>query len=418
MTLYQTTVAPPHHLLVLNSGSSSLKFAVYPLAAGEDPWLSGKLTRIGLADGQFTVTDSQQQTRMSRHDLPNPATALTVLFDWLNAQPGLRLGAVGHRLVHGGSAYRNPQRVTPQLLTHLRPLIPFAPDHLPAEISLIEAIMSRYPDLPQVVCFDTAFHQTMPDRAKRLPIPRHLADEGLVRYGFHGLSCEYVMSQLAQEAGSLVAGGRVILGHLGNGASMTAGWQGKSIETTMGFTPTGGLMMGTRSGDLDPGVLLYLLRANGSPDDSTDGHQDAPGLSRLLNDESGLRGVSDLSSDMTELLEQAPHCPPAAEAIELFCYLAKKQLGGLAAVLNGIDTLIFTGGIGENAPSIRAAICDNLDFLGIKLDPDRNAAHAPIISPDGHTPVVRVMPTNEERMIARHTRQVLSTALQPYSQLL
>ncbi|MCY7355980.1 MAG: acetate/propionate family kinase [Rudanella sp.] len=414
MTPDKKSAAQRHHLLVLNGGSSSLKFAVYELNGDEEVWLSGKLTRIGLPDGQFTTIDANHQTHTTQHDLPDHTTALAVLFDWLHAQPNLQLSAAGHRLVHGGPTYRVPQRVTPQLLANLRSLIPFAPDHLPAEINLIEAVIRLYPDLPQVVCFDTAFHQTMPDRAKRLPIPRHLADEGLIRYGFHGLSYEYVLGQLAREAGGAVAQGRILLAHLGNGASMAAVRQGESIDTTMGFTPTGGLMMGTRSGDLDPGVLLYLLRSDGGPaaavrpDDSANGHLAAPGLSRLLNDESGLRGVSGISSDMAELLEQAPQSAPAAEAIELFCYLAKKQLGGLVAVLNGLDTLVFTGGIGENAPAIRAGICAQLDFLGIALDAQRNADNAAVISPEGHTPVVRVIPTNEELMIARHTRQILA----------
>ncbi|AUD07419.1 acetate/propionate family kinase [Spirosoma pollinicola] len=397
----------PYQLLVLNSGSSSLKFALYVIGDREELWLSGKLTRIGLTDGHFTRTVGAHQTQMIHCNLPDHTTALTVLFDWLHEQPDLRLNAVGHRLVHGGSLYKTPQPVTPRLIADLRLLIPFAPDHLPAEIGLIEAIGGLYPDLLQVACFDTAFHQTMPEVAKRLPIPRHLADEGVARYGFHGLSYEYVMSQLAEKAGWATANGRLLLAHLGNGASMTAVRQGESIDTTMGFTPAGGLMMGTRSGDLDPGVLLYLL---------AHGYADAAALSHLLNDESGLTGVSDISSDMEELLEQVPHSPHAAEAIDLFCYLARKQLGGLIMVLNGLDTLVFTGGIGENSPAIRAAICKNLDFFGIVIDPQRNEANAEIISPEGHKPEVRVIPTNEERMIACHTRQVLMATTQPVSE--
>ena len=390
-------------VLVLNSGSSSLKFAVF--AADERGWLSGKLTRIGLPDGRFEAMNDDHQIYCSHHDLPDQQTALTILFNWLETQPNAQFGAVGHRLVHGGATYRTPQRVTGELLAVLRSLIPLAPDHLPAEIKLIESVSRLYPDLPQVVCFDTAFHQTMPDHATRLPLPRQLIDEGLLRYGFHGLSYEYVLNKLEQEAGTEVAQGRVLMAHLGNGASMAAVRQGKSLDTTMGFTPTGGLMMGTRSGDLDPGVLLYLLRNK---------QMNATSLSHLLNAESGLRGVSGLSSDMQELLKQEAHSQAAAQAIDLFCYLAKKQIGALATVLNGLDTLVFTGGIGENAPAIRARICDQLEFLGITLDPERNKTNAAVISPDGHTPVVRIIPTNEEIMIARHTWQLL-TLNQPHS---
>jgi acetate kinase len=399
--------ANQNQLLVLNSGSSSLKFALYDLTSThETRRLWGKLTRIGLPDSRFVVSfdnyadgeSGRVEPRTKTLNLPDSAAAGAWLLNWLAQQPDVRLGAVAHRLVHGGSAYKNPQCVTPALLAGLRPLVPFAPDHLPAEISLIETVQQQHQDLPQMVCFDTGFHQTMPNRAKRLPIPRHFADEGLVRYGFHGLSCEYVMRQLATNAGPAAAQGRVVVAHLGNGASMTAVRDEKSVETTMGFTPTGGLMMGTRTGDLDPGAVLYLLRNK---------HLDTEMLSQLLNHESGLQGVSGLSSDMQELLDNAAHCPPAANAIELFCYLAKKQLGALVAVLNGVDTLIFTGGIGENAPEIRANICAELDFFGIVLDPKRNAENEPIISPDNSRATVRVIPTNEELMIFRHARDVL-----------
>ena len=386
-------------VLILNGGSSSLKFALYETDGIETPVFSGRLTRIGQPDGQFTVDWPGSEPRTGLINLPDHASAGQWLLDWLGQQPGIRLGAVGHRLVHGGMTYRTPQLVTPDLLTGLRPLIPFAPDHLPNAIRLIEAVSHRYPDLPQIVCFDTAFHQTMPDQAKRLPLPRNLADEGLMRYGFHGLSCEYVLSQLDP----VTAPGRVIVAHLGNGASLTALLNGQSVDTTMGFTPTGGLMMGTRTGDLDPGVLLYLLTSN---------RMDVSTLSRLLNKESGLRGVSGLSSDVRELLEAAPHNPHAAEAIDSFCYIAKRHLGALVAVLNGLDTLVFTGGIGENAPAIRAGICSQLDYLGITLDSERNVSNAPVISPDGSPVTVRVIPANEELVIARHTREVLSNVNQ------
>lgn len=385
----------PSQLLVLNSGSSSIKFAVFDL--DERRIASGKLTRIGQEAGQFVRTD-QGQTHCDALALPDHAVALDVLFDWLHQQTNLQIGAVGHRMVHGGERYWTPQRVTPGLLADLRSLVPLAPDHLPAEISLVEAVAARYSRLPQVVCFDTAFHHAMPALARQLPVPRHLAEEGVKRYGFHGLSYDYVMGRLRQEAGEAVANGRVLVAHLGNGASMAAMLNGKSRDTTMGFTPTGGLMMGTRTGDLDPGVLLYLLNHRGI---------DRSKLTHLLNDESGLLGVSGRSADMQELLQHEAYEPAAAEAIALFCYLAVKQLGALVTVLNGLDTLVFTGGIGENAPTIRARICERLAYLGITLDPVRNQGHEAIISPVGHGPVVRVIPTDEEIMIARYTRQVL-----------
>ena len=386
------------HLLVLNSGSSSLKFALYDMVGVETPVFSGKLTRISQPDGQFTVHLPSNEHRTEPTSLPDHASAGQWLLNWLGQQPGIQPGAVGHRLVHGGAMYQTPRRVTPDLLAGLRTLIPFAPDHLPNAIGLIEAVGHRYPELPQVVCFDTAFHQTMPECARQLPLPRRFRREGLVRYGFHGLSCEYVLSQLDAATGP----GRVIVAHLGNGASMTAVLNGQSLDTTMGLTPTGGLMMGTRTGDLDPGVLLYLL---------TNDRMDASALRQLLNNESGLRGVSELSSDVRELLEAAPDNPHAADAIDLFCYIAKKHLGALVAVLNGLDTLVFTGGVGENAPAIRAGICSRLDYLGVTIDPVRNIRNAPVISPDGSRVTVRVIPTNEELMIARHTR-VLSNANQ------
>lgn len=384
-------------LLILNSGSSSLKFALYETGADKIR-MSGKLTRIGQPDGHFSVSTNGGPCT-EPVDLPDHAAAGNWVFDWLLKQPGSRLDAVGHRFVHGGTMYQSPQRVTPALLAGLRPLIPFAPDHLPAELSLIETVGRRYPDLPQVVCFDTAFHQTLPDYARQLPLPRRFRDEGLVRYGFHGLSCEYVLSQLDPATAS----GRVIVAHLGNGASMTAVLHGQSVDTTMGFTPAGGLMMGTRTGDLDPGVLLYLL---------TNNQLNAPALSHLLNNESGLLGVSALSADMQELLEAAPANPRAAEAIRLFGYVAKKHLGALVAVLNGLDTLVFTGGIGENAPAIRASLCAQLDYIGVAIDPVRNARNESVISPDNSRVTVRVIPTNEELMIARHTRNLLSTVNQ------
>jgi acetate kinase len=305
--------------------------------------------------------------------------------------------AVGHRLVHGGPDHTAPERVTPTLLNTLRRLVAFAPLHLPSELMGIDAVASHFPDLPQVVCFDTAFHRSMPELAQRFPLPRALWNEEVRRYGFHGLSYEYIVATLGN-----VARGRVLIAHLGNGASLAAVRDGHPLDTTMGFTPTGGLMMGTRSGDLDPSVLLYLL---------TEKRYDAPQLDRLVNHESGLLGVSGTSSDMKTLLEQRDRDTLAAQAVELFCYHLCKHVGALTAVLGGLDTLVFTGGIGERAASVRQEVCQRLAYLGIQLDPQRNEAHADIISSAESRCMVRVIPTKEDLIIARHTSQVIFNPL-------
>lgn len=387
-------------LLILNSGSSSVKFAVYEIGAEAPPRFAGKLTRLGATvGGAAELLVGDRPCYRGECALPDHAAALRLLLAWLHEQPDFALGAVAHRLVHGGAAYYAPQRITPELLDGLHQLVPLAPTHLPAALELVEEIGRHYPTIPQVACFDTAFFQPMPELAKQLPLPRAVVAQGVRRYGFHGLSYESVLAQLTHYADPAVARGRVVLAHLGHGASMVAVRDGDPVDTTMGFTPTGGLMMGTRPGDLDPGVLLYLLST---------GYADAASLPHLLNEESGLRGVSDISGDMAELLALAPQCPAAAEAVALFGYLARKQLGALVAVLGGLDALVFTGGIGENAPPVRAAICEGFDFLGVQLNAVRNAASTPIISPEGSHPQVWVLPADEEVIIARHARQVLT----------
>jgi acetate kinase len=316
------------------------------------------------------------------------------------------LDAVGHRVVHGGSHYSQPRVITPQLVATLRELVPLAPDHLPQAIDAIEAVGHAYPALPQVACFDTAFHRHMPKTAQMYALPRQLWDTGVVRYGFHGLSCESIMHQLRAVDRTVpvaqrgeAADGRVIVAHLGNGASLTAVHHGASVETTMGFSPTGGLVMGTRAGDLDPGVLLYLLEEQGLTPSV---------LNTLVNKQAGLLGVSGISADMHDLLARESTEPHAAEAIELFCYQARKFVGALAASLGGLDTLIFTAGIGEHAATVRQRICTGLAFLGIQVDPRRNEAHAPVISPDDSPVTVRVMKTDEDLMIARHTGDLMA----------
>jgi acetate kinase len=388
-------------ILTINSGSSSLKLSLYHMGQAETLVLSGSIERIGLRASLFHIQDAGGETLIEEHlDLPDHDTALKTLFEWLQGHaPGQNLDAVGHRVVHGGTQYNQPHLITPDLVATLKELVPLAPDHLPHELKAILAVSQSYPALKQVACFDTAFHRHMPKMAQWYALPRHFWHEGMRRYGFHGLSYEYIMQELRREAGPEVASGRVIIAHLGNGASMAAVLGGKSVDTTMGFTPTGGLVMSTRSGDLDPGVLLYLLEEKGMRPST---------LNDLLNQHAGLLGVSGTTSDMKDLLSQETQNSYAAEAVDLFCYQAKKYLGALAAVLGGLDTLIFTGGIGENAAPVRWGICKDMEFLGIRLDPSRNDANAPIISLSDSPASVRVMRTDEELMIARHTYSLVS----------
>jgi acetate kinase len=386
-------------VLTINGGSSSIKFALYAVAALPVRLLSGMIERIGLPDAVLTVTESEKKPETQPIEASDHGTAGTVLVNWLEQHLGLAsLRAVGHRVVHGGESHREPERVTPQLLEGLRRLSPYDPEHMPSEIRLMELFRQRYPDLPQVACFDTAFHRDMPRVARILPIPRRFETKGVQRYGFHGLSCEYLMEELARVAGTEAARGRVILAHLGNGASLTAVRGGRSIDTSMGFTPTAGLPMSTRSGDLDPGLVWYLARSE---------QMTAMQFHRMVNHQSGLLGVSELSPDMRDLLAREADDVRAAEAVALFCYQAKKWIGAFAAALGGLDTLVFAGGIGENAPVIRRRICDGLGFLGIQLDETRNQADAPVISADAGPATVRVIRTNEEVMIAKAVCRLL-----------
>jgi acetate kinase len=320
------------------------------------------------------------------------------LLDWLETLPDFAsVKAVGHRVVHG-MKHTEPEIVTPELLAELHRISPYDPDHLPREIELIEAFRLRHPELPQVACFDTAFHQTMPRVAKLLPIPRRFDAKGIQRYGFHGLSYAYLLEELARLGDPAAKRGRVILAHLGNGASLAAVRDGKSIDTSMCFTPTAGLVMSTRSGDLDPGLAPYLARTEKM---TTQQFYD------MVNHESELLGVSETSSDMRDLLAKEVADVRAAEAVALFCYQAKKWIGAYAAALGGLDTLVFAGGIGENAPLVRSRICEGLDFLGIELDKSRNAKTAAVISKNSSRVTVRVIRTDEELMIARSVGCVL-----------
>ncbi len=384
-------------ILTVNGGSSSIKFALFE--AGESirrAW-DGSIERIGLAGATFAVKGSENFSRPLA--VPNHTVAVNVLMNWIEERSGHdALTAVGHRVVHGGPKYFEADRITPEMVEELHLLSPFDPDHLPEEILLTEAFHRRFPDLPQVACFDTAFHHDLPQVARLLPIPRRYEAQGVRRYGFHGLSYAFLMGELGRLEGSETAQGRVILAHLGNGASLAAVRHGKSIDTSMSFTPTAGVPMSTRSGDLDPGLVWYLARTE---------NRSAKQFNEMVNFQSGLLGVSETSSDMHDLLEHETQDVRAAEAVALFCYQVKKWIGAFAAALGGLDTLVFAGGIGENAPVVRTRICDGLGFLGIELEEKRNAANAGVISAAAGRVAVRVIHTDEELMIARTVCRVL-----------
>jgi acetate kinase len=384
-------------VLSMNVGSSSLKFALFEFAAdgGERQLVSGAAERIGQAGARLRVRDAAGHEQQTPSAIPDAGAALKLAFAALRAHDFAELDAVGHRLVHGGPDHLQPARVDDGLLAALRDAVKFAPLHLPAELDAIEHVRQQFPELPQVVCFDTAFHAALPEIARRLPLPAQLDEAGLRRYGFHGLSYEYLVTQLG--AAKL---GRAVLAHLGSGASLAAVRDGKPVDTTMGLTPLGGVMMGTRSGDLDPGVLLQLLSAG----------YDAKRLERLLEHESGLLGVSGTSSDVEQLLQSRDSDARAALALDMFAYQIRKTIAAFAAALGGIDSLVFSGGIGAHAPAVRSAVCEPLAWLGARIDAEANRSSAPVISTAASRFTVHVLPTDEERMIARHTRQVIAPA--------
>ncbi len=385
-------------LLAVNAGSSSIKFAVYQVNDGLERKLGGQIDHIGLAGTSLTFKYQDGERGSVLIAAPDLGSAASYLVAWLYSQGKLSsIGAVGHRVVHGMN-HTEPEVITEALLEELHGIEGYNPVHLPGEIALIKEFLKRDPKVPQVACFDTTFHRTMPRVAKLLSIPRRYESRGLQRYGFHGLSYAYQMQELERLDGPMAARGRVILAHLGNGASMAAVLDGHSLDTTMAFTPAAGLLMSTRSGDLDPGLVSFLARTE---------KMTASQFDHLVNHESGLLGVSGTSSDMRNLLAQESKDIRAAEAIDLFCYQAKKWIGAYVAVLGGLDTLVFAGGIGENAPSVRARICEGLGFLGIELDESRNAESNGIISSKGSRVTVRVIHTDEELMIARSVCRVL-----------
>lgn len=367
-------------ILTVNCGSSSLKYGLFSQADNPEQLHSGQISDIGKAP----VKDME--------------AAVDQLIALLNERfRNYEVSAIGHRIVQGGLQHVQPEKVSDQLLSSLSKLVSLAPNHLPAELAAIRAFAQVFPNATQIACFDTAFHQHLPFAARHYALPRRFWEQGLVRYGFHGLSYEYILQQLQQTAPESLEG-RIIIAHLGNGASMAAVHKGVSIDTTMGLTPAGGLVMSTRPGDMDPGVLLYLLKEQKMSTDE---------LSELLTRQAGLKAISGKESDIEKLLEAAAEHPQAAAAVDYFCYHIRKFTGAMAAALGGLDTFIFTGGIGEHAPEIRQRVCEGLEFLGMHIDTTQNEQAAAVISAGGSAVTIRVIPTSEEQMIAQHTRQWL-----------
>jgi acetate kinase len=396
---------PPNaQILTINGGSSSIKFAIFDAVGSLRRNLTGSIERIGVPGTVLKVKGLNRADNFSRSlKALDHAAAADTLMDWIEqCEQSKTLTGVGHRIVNGGPNYYKPQRLTSGMMEELRQLAPFDPDHLPEEISLTQAFHRRFPRLPQVACFDTAFHHDMPRVAQMLPIPRRYEAQGVRRYGFHGLSYAFLMEELARLGDPAAKTGRVILGHLGNGASLAAVRDGKSVDTSMSFTPNAGVPMSTRSGDLDPGLVLYLARTE---------KMSAKQFNEMITSHSGLLGISETSSDMRDLLEHETRDVRAREAVALFCYRVKKCIGAFAAALGGLDTLVFAGGIGENASTVRARICGGLGFLGIEIEEKENAANEGVISTAASRITVRVIRTDEERMIAKTVCCVLGLGL-------
>jgi len=387
------------HILCINGGSSSIKFALYQVGRPFTRTLYGRIDRIGLSGTNLTCKGPNGDP-LESHSIAasDHRSAANVFFDWFQGRNEFSsVEALGHRVVHGMN-HIQPEVITQELLDELHRIVPCDPEHLPREIELIETCRQRHPRLPQVACFDTAFHHTLPRVAKLLALPRRFDAKGVQRYGFHGLSYAYLLEELARLGDPAASKGRVILAHLGNGASLAAVRDGVSIDTSMGFTPTSGLVMSTRSGDLDPGLAAYLARTE---------QMTTERFYTMVNHESGLLGLSETSADMRDLLALEVADVRAAEAVMLFCYQAKKWLGAFAAALGGLDTLVFAGGIGENAPLVRTRVCEGLEFLGIELEEARNTTNAGVISAASSRVMVRVIPTDEELMIAHSVCRTL-----------
>jgi acetate kinase len=381
--------SPQKIVLAFNSGSSSLKVGVYSMAVGrEEALVTAAAEGVGSENGRVWARQAEQFFVKEDRGFQAAAEAAEFLTKAFRERSLPKPDIIGHRVVHGGPQLREHQLITPDVLQQLEAAIPFAPIHLPPALAVVRFAAGCFPGITQVACLDTAFHCTLPEHAARFPLPERFWETGIRRYGFHGLSCESIVHILGPELAR-----KTVIAHLGNGASLTAVQDGRSIETTMGLTPTGGVMMGTRSGDLDPGLLLHLLRGQ---------EYDAAQLDHLLNHDSGLVGVSGESSDMRALLEASARNSRARLAVEMFCYQVRTAVGALAAVLGGLELLVFAGGIGEHAAPVRATVCTGLAHLGIDLDPEANARHADIISRPGSRSVVRVTPSDEDMQIARH----------------
>jgi acetate kinase len=389
-------------ILTINSGSSSIKFALFEADEGFKKIYAGNIERIGVSNTLFSFTDYNTNKKDSLGiDASDFEKAADFLIQHLSENKFFdNVQAVGHRIVHGMN-HPAPTILNEGLLKELQSISNYDPDHLPAEILLIEKISKKYPELMQVACFDTSFHATMPDVAKMFALPRHFYESGIKRYGFHGISYQYLLEEIKNKIGENESNSRIIMAHLGSGASVAALIDGKSVDTSMGFTPTGGTVMGTRSGDLDPGVAWYMMEHE---------KMNAEQFSNLINHESGLLGVSGISADMQDLLQQEKNETHAAEAVSLFCYHIKKWMGAFAAILNGLDILIFSGGIGENAPIIRSRICDGLNFLGIEIDEEENEKGSFRISTKTSSVKVYVIKTNEELMIAKSSLSVYKSS--------
>jgi acetate kinase len=388
------------HVLTINGGSSSVKFAVFACDDGREPSrvLGGAIAGIGSSRATLTI-DAAGRAEATTLAGPPPthAAAAAHVLTWLDSMlDGRTIDAIAHRVVHGGERFRTATRLSPAVIGELRALVPLAPNHLPDEIALIDAIARARPDTPHIACFDTAFHRTLPAVSHTLPVP---ATPGLRRYGFHGISFAYLVSALESIAGRDAARGRLILAHLGNGASMAAVRDGQCLDTTMGLTPAGGLTMSTRAGDLDPGVVIYLARQYGLTIDQLD---------EWLTQRSGLAAISGGTSDMQELLARESTDARARLAVDIFCARVRQWIGALSATLGGLDTIVFTAGIGEHAPAVRQRACDGLGFLGVAIDVAANASNAPVISTTSSRVTVRVIPTDEALMMARETIALLA----------
>lgn len=386
------------NILTINAGSSSIKFAVYEIKDHLLQKLSGKINRIGFKDADFTIKEcNSSNTVKQKINAPDFHTATLSLIEWIQKQEWFQhTNAIGHRIVYG-IKHTHSEIITDTLLKELNSISNYDPDHLPAEIEIIQLIKEKHSNILQIACFDSAFHTTIPMVAKKFAIPKNYYEDGIMRYGFHGISYSYLMQELKKLNGAK-ANGRIILAHLGNGASMAAVENGQCIDTTMGFTPAGGLVMSTRSGDVDPGIAWHLMQKGIG----------AKKFNEIINHQSGLLGISGTSSDMNDLLHHEKDNADAALAIDIFCYRAKKYIGAYTAALGGLDLLVFSGGIGENSPEVRKNMCNGLRFLEIELDEMKNMNNESIISSGASKVTVYVIKTNEEIMIARMVCKVLN----------